>query len=106
MALGLAYAQERERLAEDQILKPVGMSFQYLRANQQVMRPEIIMQLYQQLGQWQFDFVLLIAGADSTGAHIYFVAPPGTLRCVDAIGYWAIGSGDATCPPDLRHERF
>jgi hypothetical protein len=93
-ALTAAYVKERERLAEDHLLRPVGLTFQYILANQQTMRPEIIMQLYQQLGTWQFDFVLLMAGIDKTGPHIYCVAPPGSLRCVDAIGYWAIGSGE------------
>jgi hypothetical protein len=93
-ALVAAYVKERERLAEDHILRPVGLTFQHIQANQQTMRPEIVMQLYQQLGTWQFEFVLLIAGVDKTGAHIYFIAPPGSLRCVDAIGYWAIGSGE------------
>ncbi len=93
-ALEDAYVSERLRLVDELILKPIGLSVEDLQKRQQEMRPEVVMNALQQMGAFQFDFVILLAGVDESGAHIYAIRPPGNLRSMDAIGYWAIGSGE------------
>jgi 20S proteasome alpha/beta subunit len=93
-ALHTAYVSERDRLAEELILKPVGLSLNDMRDRQGQLRPEILLSMIQQMANFRFDSVMLIAGLDGSGAHVFCIVPPGTLRCMDAIGYWAIGSGE------------
>ena len=38
--------------------------------------------------------MLLVAGVDKSGGHIYLVTDPGTSSCYDAVGFCAIGSGE------------
>jgi len=92
--LAETYSEHREKLAEQSIVKPVGLTLQYIKEHQREMRAEIVMNVFQQMAQFRYDSVMLIAGIDDKGAHIYFIHPPGVLRCMDAIGYWAIGTGE------------
>lgn len=89
-----AYAQERERIVEEVILRPVGLSLDMVKNQQPKMRSEIVMNAMQQMAQFRFEFVMLVAGVDSSGAHIFTIVHPGHLRCMDSLRYWAIGSGE------------
>jgi 20S proteasome alpha/beta subunit len=88
-----SYIKERLRLVQEQILFPVNLNYKIIKEEQTKLRPEIILNLYQTMNQYLFNFVILVAGVDKTGAHLYLISPPGVCRCVDEAGNWAIGSG-------------
>jgi len=93
-ALKSAYVSERDRLVEELLLRPSGFTLEDIRDRQGKFRPEVLLQALQQVQNFRFDSVLLLAGVDESGAHLYTIHPPGNLRCFDALGYIAIGSGE------------
>jgi hypothetical protein len=46
-----------------------------------------------QSSNWNLGLELIVAGADTSAAHIYYISHPGTLSCFDRLGYNSIGSG-------------
>lgn len=86
-------ARRRER-AERLHLRPRGMTLESFYGGQILRLPgELGIVLDKQIAMQSFNLDLIIAGIDSTGAHIYGIADPGESDCYDSIGFQAIGSG-------------
>lgn len=91
------YCQEwsavRKRRAEQQVLAPIGLTFESYLVSQTTLPPDVASQIAASL--WQFSLPpveCIIAGLDASGPHIYVVRN-GVYQCADSIGFVAIGSG-------------
>ncbi len=87
------FIQHRQALAEKSVLRRVGMDYDTFLEKQQNLSDALILALSSEYQSVELGVELLIAGIDSSGAHLYEISDPGTARCFDSIGYAAIGSG-------------
>ena len=88
----LAYRTKR---ASRLLLAPLGLDVDSFISRQQEMDSDIVQEIvYKMLGE-ESDIGIdtIIAGIDSTGAHIYRVTDPGEASCCDGSGFVAVGSG-------------
>lgn len=83
----------RQRLAENSVLRRVGLDYATFLEQQRSLSPELVSALMSEYQSVELGVELLIGGVDSTGAHLYLVSDPGITDCFDSIGYAAIGSG-------------
>lgn len=88
------YSRLRLARAEELFLTPIGLDVQAFLQNQARMNQDVVLRLQHQLENAGLELFLLLAGWDSTGAHIHLVADPGTSECFDALGFCAIGTGE------------
>src|SRR5258708_2914333 len=56
-------------------------------------QPAIYQQIIAQASQYNIGLEFIVAGVEPTGAHIFYVAHPGTLHNFDKLGHASIGSG-------------
>jgi len=84
----------RLRRIEDMALKSRGLNVQAYYQNIRGLPPEIYMGLDNTLANFNYNFIVLLAGVDEQGAHIYRILNPGVLDSFTKIGYCAIGSGE------------
>lgn len=76
------------------LLRPRGLDLGSFYGSHQALNPNIVAMIDQQMQQFNLGVELLLAGVDTTGAHIYAVANPGPPENLhDPIGYAAVGSG-------------
>ena len=87
------FVQHRQSLAEKVILQRVGMDYSAFLNHQRTLAPELALEIWSAYQSVELGVELLIAGVDSTGAHLYQIIDPGVAECFDSIGYAAIGSG-------------
>jgi hypothetical protein len=94
------YATVRNKSAYEGVISPIlGADFEKFRAQgtplptymekQQVAFQNLTMMCHQQ----NLGTDLLLAGIDSSGAHLFHIANPGVCAQLDKLGYAAIGSG-------------
>ena len=87
------FIEHRQALAEKLVLRPLGMDHETFLERQQSLSGDIVLALSSEYQSVELGVELLVAGIDSTGAHLYVISDPGIARCFDSIGYAAIGSG-------------
>jgi 20S proteasome alpha/beta subunit len=84
--------------AEERYFRPLGLTVKDFLENQRSLDNTLVVRLSKYLEDarlgGQAGLQILVAGRDSTGSHIHFVADPGTSECFDSIGYCSIGSGE------------
>ena len=56
--------------------------------------PEIYMNIDANMQRFNYNLIVLVAGVDNLGGHIYRIVNPGVLDSFTKIGYCAIGSGE------------
>ncbi len=83
----------RQRLAENTVLRRVGLDYTTFLEHQRSLSTELVSALMSEYQGVTLGVELLIAGVDGTGAHLYMTFDPGITECFDSIGYAAIGSG-------------
>jgi len=87
------YASRRRELAEKKFLSALGLTIDSFPNRQRDMKPEAVLRLIDNL-QWEdLGVEFIIAGTDSTGAHLYVIDDPGRAICHNGIAYVAIGLG-------------
>lgn len=57
------------------------------------LQPQVYQQLFMVIQQFNLTVDIIVAGIDTSGAHISVITHPGTLVSLDKLGYGAIGSG-------------
>jgi hypothetical protein len=92
MASGEIVGMFKERV-DRTVLAPHGLTRAQFLTSQAQMRPEFYRGLIEQMNGCYPQMRSLIAGVDSTGAHIYEVDGYGNITCHDGAGFAAIGSG-------------
>lgn len=88
------YLKIRSRQIEERYFRVRGFNIEWFNKNQRMLSPEIALRLDRQLETYEFNLHILIAGVDGTGAHIYYVYPPCSSECFEALGYCSIGTGE------------
>lgn len=83
----------KDKLEED-ILAKIGLSLQEFYEGNQTISPQIINLTVDAMAKYNYNLVILVAGVDDHGPHVYRIDNPGKVDPFDAIGYCAIGSGD------------
>lgn len=87
------YIEQRKKKIEEEMLKSRGFIFETFYPNLRNLPPEIGITIDSRIESFDFNLVILVAGVDESGGHIYQIDNPGTASCFDSIGYCAIGSG-------------
>jgi hypothetical protein len=94
-----SYQEVRKQLAEDEVLSPVGMSWELLSAS-----PSLMPTVSEKLAQVNLGCEFLIAGFDWSGSgYISSIANPGTVKNHNMCGYEAIGTGSYSALAALMH---
>jgi 20S proteasome alpha/beta subunit len=88
------FAELRQQRAEEQYLRPLGMTFDHFIQHQGRMPEMLALRLTANIEAAELDMEFIVAGVDQTGAHIYHVHDPGMAECFDAIGFCTMGSGE------------
>jgi 20S proteasome alpha/beta subunit len=92
--LARAYDRARQVRMEEEHLLPRGLTMQSFYGAHQTLSPQITMMIDSALAGFNLGVELLLAGVDTSGAHIHTIYNPGgTERLHDTIGYAAVGSG-------------
>lgn len=92
--LATKYEETRRERLEQQILTPRGLNLATFYGNHTTLNPNIVAMIDNQMAQFNLGIELLLAGADTSGAHVYSVLNPGPPELLhDTIGYAAVGSG-------------
>ena len=89
------YAALRRQQIESEILSPRGITMQqFYQGLQQAMLPQLVINIDNLIGTFNYNLEVLIAGADDSGAHLCAITNPGgSYDDFQPIGYAAIGSG-------------
>lgn len=91
-----SFVKIRQRRAEDRLLAPRGMDLSsFYQAMIHTLPTEIAFSIDKGIETAQLPLEIIVAGVDTTGAHIYGIHDPGILHCFDSLGYNAIGSGES-----------
>ena len=88
------YKMARMKKMEELILLPAGLNLNEYKQMQQALSPVILQPIFQKMVTYDFGLVLVVAGVDANGGHIYKILSPGTTQCYNSIGYLASGSGE------------
>ena len=84
----------RQKQAEDFFLAPIGLNTETFLAQQKDMSDRFVDFVTNQLQGFEGpDVEALVVGTENGQAHIYKVDKHGTVRCLDDIGFAAIGIG-------------
>ena len=100
------YLKIRNKKIEEKFFRVRGFSIEWFREHQRMMSPEIVMRLDRQLETHEFNLHILVAGVDHAGAHIYWVYPPCSSECFEALGYCSIGTGERHADSTFIAYRF
>lgn len=99
------FNEAKLRRAEKEILTPLGLNRDSFISKQREMDPQLIDRLATELKKFQIPTVeTIFAGNDFSGAHIY-VAYDAEVRCLDAVGFAAIGSGSRHANSEMMFAR-
>lgn len=88
------YIIMRNQKLEQDILARIGINLQQFYDMNTRLSPQIVANLIQAMHLYEYGLSVLIAGVDSTGAHIYRIDNPGRMEIYDSIGHCSIGSGE------------
>ena len=91
----MQFCEVRKQRINDLFLGPRGVDFDsfYQRGMINQFPQDLSMFIDSQVQKYKLETMILVAGVDDSGAHIYCVEDPGALSCFDRLGYHAIGSG-------------
>ncbi len=104
-----AYQDERNRKICEEILFPVGLSFEVINGRQQSLTQPVIGSMYQKMAEFNLELSLLIAGIDKSSdapAKIYILNNPGSLDALNRMDCMAIGSGQHFAYASLAEKRY
>jgi ATP-dependent protease HslVU (ClpYQ) peptidase subunit len=88
-----AYQEQITTQAENEILKPIGYTFEEFKKDGLIqLGSEHFSRLLYQIQELTVDVEFLVAGFDSTH-HLFIVSAPGKIADYSPLGFWAIGSG-------------
>ncbi|MCK4385992.1 MAG: hypothetical protein KAW52_06985 [candidate division Zixibacteria bacterium] len=88
------YQRIREKEIKEKILIPKGFNdFKDFYEAQRVLIPDVALTIQSQIERYDYGLEILVAGISGEVTHIYGISDPGTSKCLDAIGFHAIGSG-------------
>lgn len=92
---GSVYQSHKKKRVEDTILRPfLGIDFAgFHQIVAQSASSQILAQVLGMISQHNLQLDLMIAGVDSSGAHLFLVSHPGTVLATDTVGTASIGSG-------------
>ena len=96
-AYGRAFREYRRLRAEREVLEPLGLTYETMTPSDDVSTRLYGHHLYAEA---------IIAGVDSTGAHLYRISDPGHPYCFDSGGFVAIGIGASNAESQLMLERY
>jgi 20S proteasome alpha/beta subunit len=88
------YMSMRNQKMEQDILIRLGLTLQNFYSMNTTLSPQIVAHATQAMSQYDYGLSILIAGVDSTGAHIYRIDNPARMEIFDALGHCSIGSGE------------
>lgn len=89
------YLRIRLREIEERYFNVRGFDISWFNENQRMLSPDTVLRLDRVLEAYdRFDLHILIAGVDAAGAHVYYVYPPSSSDCFEALGYCSIGTGE------------
>jgi hypothetical protein len=90
------YVYLRKKGAEAYILQPRGLTMDqfYEGAFINKIPGKIAGEIDNLICEFEYDLSVLIAGVDSSGAHIYGINNPGVVNCFDGLGHAVLGSGE------------
>ena len=89
-----AYVSCRLKRVEEIFLKSRGLNLADYYKLAKNLPPEIYMNIDANMQQFNYNLIVLVAGVDASGGHIYQIVNPGVLDSFTKIGYCAIGSGE------------
>lgn len=89
-----SYEEVRKKKMEEDILGKIGLSLKDFYAGNQVISPQIVNLTVDAMAKYNYNLIILVAGVDDSGPHIFRIDNPGRADPFDSIGYCAIGSGD------------
>ena len=91
----IQFCEIRKQHVNDVILGPRGIDFDSFYQGGMITRfpQDLAMLLDSQIQKYELGTMLLVAGVDDSGAHIYCIDDPGKMACFDRVGYHAIGTG-------------
>jgi len=88
------FADLRLKKIQERFIKKRGIpNIETFYSIQQSMMPDVALMVQNDIDSYGIELEVLVAGVDATGAHIHYVADPGTSMTWDSIGYHAVGSG-------------
>ena len=94
------------RRSEAAILAPRGLSHETFISRQRELAPELVTRLAGELANYEPPGVeVIIAGVDSSGAHLYKVCGP-SVSCLDGLGFASIGMGAWHAESQLMLARY
>lgn len=88
------YLKIRTRQIEEKYFKVRGFDIEWFNKNQRMLSPDIALRLDRQLEIYSFNLNILLVGVDDAGAHLYYIYPPCSSECFEALGYCSIGTGE------------
>jgi 20S proteasome alpha/beta subunit len=92
--LATEYENTRRTRMQEDLLTPRALDLESFYGAHNALNPQIVAMIDNQMSQYNLGVEVLLAGVDSSGAHVYSVQNPGGAeRLHDIIGYAAIGSG-------------
>jgi hypothetical protein len=85
----------RKRQVEELYLLPRGLTLKefYREGYMNRLPDQVAFTLDSDMSKERLNLDVIIAGVDDTGAHIYGIDDPGSVRCYDRIAYHGVGSG-------------
>jgi 20S proteasome alpha/beta subunit len=88
------YQRLRHQRIVDEVLMPRAFSgFEEFYHGTRGIPEALTYNIITEIERYDYGLTILIGGATGDEAHIYEVSDPGTSRCVDSVGFHAIGSG-------------
>jgi len=101
------FSLAKAKRIEEEILRPHGFnSFGDFHEKSQRLHDAIIMQLNEAIRRHSLDLVLLVAGVDDKGGHLWIVSDPGSDACFDAVGFCCPGVGQRHTDPVFALYRY
>jgi len=101
------FSSVKTKHMEEEILQPQGFtSFSDFHERSQRLHDAIIMQLNESIRRHELDLILLVAGIDDRGGHLWIVTDPGSDACFDAVGFCCPGIGQRHTDPVFALYRY
>ena len=89
-----SYADCRKEKMSQDIFAIAGMTIEDFFERNQTLSPNLIAQMTQAMGAYNYGMSILIAGVDDHGPNIFRVDNPGRIESHKSIGHCSIGSGE------------
>lgn len=101
------FSSVKTKRIEEEILNPQGFSsFSDFYERSQRLHDAIIMQLNENIRRHSLDLILLVAGIDDKGGHLWIISDPGSDACFDSVGFCCPGIGQRHTDPVFALYRY